>query len=261
MGYLGYTTVVFALCSAWFVREARPYILLAAVGVVLALGPFLHWAGRGYTGFRLPYGAAVSLFPFLSFGGLPSRFVWLATFGLSISAAAGAARLKVSFKHGCLLAVAMSSLAVVETWPHRLRASQMPLPPVLESIRSFPADWNVLDASSGQALWNQMHHEHPMVAGYVTRLPAKAAAQLMSEPALRQFFVGEPWGLATLRGEPQRSGKSVLEILEQWRIKALILPDARRPLAEQSGLTLISEGAGLAVYVVPGSASVVRRGE
>ena len=188
--YIGFVALALCLLGAVRVRAARPYLAVAATGFVLALGPMLHVNGLVWREPLLPYGWLARALPVLEFGGVPTRFSWLTTFGVAVAAGAGLSQLWRGGTVWRAAAVALTALAVVESWPRRQVTTVWGTPRTL--FRQMAADsgrWAVLDASNPhRALWNQVLHGHPMVGGYVTRPPMRFASSLAADPVRRAFF-------------------------------------------------------------------------
>jgi hypothetical protein len=92
----GIVPLVLAAYAFWRERDAwivRYGLLLAAVSLVLSLGPHLLWRGED-TGWPLPYLVGYEWLPPLRALRVPARWGLLASLGLSLAAAAGASRLR-----------------------------------------------------------------------------------------------------------------------------------------------------------------------
>ena len=188
--YIGYVALALAIVGAVRARAARPFLVVAITGFVLALGPMLHVAGLVWREPTLPYGLLAGAFPILEFGGVPTRFSWLTTFGIAVAAGAGLAQLWNNGRAWRVAAVGLTVLALAESWPRRQVTSAWGTPrPFFRRMADDPAPFAVLDASNPQrALWNQTLHHHPMVGGYVTRPPARFGRALTGDPVRRAFF-------------------------------------------------------------------------
>lgn len=188
--YIGYIALALAIVGAIRARAARPYLLVAAAGFVLALGPMLHVGGLVWREPTMPYDWLTRAFPLLEFGGVPTRFSWLTTFGVADAAGAGLAQLWRGGRAWRVAAIALAVVAVAESWPRRQVTAAWGTPrPFFRRMADDRERWAVLDASNPQrALWNQTLHHHPMVGGYVTRPPTRFASALTGDPVRRAFF-------------------------------------------------------------------------
>jgi hypothetical protein len=243
--YLGYVTLILAAC-AFRVERARPYLLIAVVGAILALGPHLQIGGTSRDGL-MPYGWLTTLLPFLNFSGLPSRFAWLTLFGCAVAACAVLNRLCDAGARGRALAIGLTLLALIEVWPKPLVTSSYPRPAIFAEWAKAGGDWAVLDATWwSRALWHQTLHRHPIVGGYVTRYAESSWKALDEDPVLSVFFS------RLMHGKPSTSSVSAAAIAE--RLLALnvrfVVLDATETAVPQPLLPLVERyrGDGIVVY-------------
>jgi hypothetical protein len=104
----------------------------------------------------------------------------------------------------------------------------------------------VLDGTDlGQSLWNQMHHHHPMVAGYATRFPKRVLDSLDAEPTLKAFL---PVPFSGPSSESAEQGRSALR---RAGIRYVLLAGENEKEAAVLGLREIFRTDGLAIYSVP----------
>jgi hypothetical protein len=242
-GYLGWVALALAAWAAVRARASRPWLLVAAAGFTLALGPYLHVLGTVHRGMLLPYGWLERIVPGLVFSGVPTRSSWLATFGISVAAGAALSELCRRGRRGAWLACALAALAVAESWPHPFTTSSYPAPRFLRDLSRDPERWAVLDATDpGRQLWHQVLHRHPQVGGYVTRAPERLERLLTETPALRPFF-GD--GRATVgRDEAVRT-------LQAWKVRFVIVDRQRLAAARALGIPVAWQGDGIVVFEVP----------
>jgi len=245
-GYLGYALIGLALAAGLRLRAARPWLGLALAGAVLALGPRLHVGGRVHAAPLLPYGWLERVLPVLAFAGVPARLSWLATFGLAVAAGGALSALERRGARWAALGVALAALGLLESWPHPFATSSWPAPAFLRRLASDPEPWAVLDGSDPlRQLWHQVLHRHPQVGGYVSRPPARLEAWLEGEPALRPFFAWPP------PSSPYPPRQVSLELLQQLKVRFVIVDRARLAAAQALDLSLAFAGDGLWIYEVP----------
>ncbi len=246
--YVGYVALALALVGGRRSPTARPYLWIALAGALLALGPFLHWGGRIYRQLALPAGLVERLLPVVGFSGLPTRYSWLTTFGLSVASCAALSRLCAKGRIGLLVAVILTATSVAETWPKQVPMSSWPTPSILQEWSHDPERWAVLDGTTGsRPLWHQMTHRHPIVAGYVTRTPRRLWVKLLRDDVLASFL-GPPYG-----GYRQASATAAdaRRQLRNLRIRFVIVEQSRAYSAERLGLVVRELVHDLVVYQVP----------
>ncbi len=243
--YVGYVPLLLAVGAGWRAKASRAWLLVAAFGFALALGPFLHVGGEVYRGVLLPYGWLERLLPALRLGGVPTRLSWLVTLGVTVAAGAMLAQLVRSGRRGPVLACAVAALALAESWPHAFVTSSWPAPRFLRNLALDPERWAVLDATDPQRqLWHGVLHRHPQVGGYVTRAPARLDARLADTPVLRPFFVGGP---------PIPADESI-PALQELGVRFVIVDDSRLAAGRALLRPAVWEGDGIHVYEVPARA-------
>ncbi len=186
--YLGYALLALAVAGAVLASRARIWLFTAALGVVLALGPFLRVGGVLHRDWPLPYGWLTRAFPLLDFTGCPVRAGFVASFSLCVAAAYGLARL-LEPGGGALLrrgaATALVALAAFEFWPHPFTMSRYPEPSIFRDWANDPTPFAVYDVSGdARPLWNAVLHRHPIVDAYLTRVPERVNRWLDDHPVL-----------------------------------------------------------------------------
>jgi hypothetical protein len=191
--YLGWVSLGLALFAALKLKATRPFFAVAVAGFLLALGPHLHVGGRIHADHLMPYGWIEQTLPILKFTGVPTRFSWLATFGIAVAAGATLTALARRGRNGAIAAVVLGALGLAEQWPHSFATSSWPTPPLIREWAKDPERWAVLDATDAQrALWHQVLHHHPQVGGYITRAPQRLETWLTTTPTLSAFFGPRP---------------------------------------------------------------------
>jgi hypothetical protein len=145
--YLGFVLLGLAV---WGVRVApapkrRLLTLTAAVFFVLALGPFLHVAGRSLA-LPLPY-LLLWHVPFVNGMRVPSRFVELLVFALTLLAAYGLSALsaRLGRPQRVVLVCALGAAAAVElaSLPYPVMSTRVP--EIYRRIAATPGDFTVLE--------------------------------------------------------------------------------------------------------------------
>jgi hypothetical protein len=246
--YVGYVVLVLALVAGRESPTARRYLWIALAGALLALGPLLHFGGHIFLQLALPAAWIQWLVPAISFSGLPTRYSWLTTFGLSIAACATLSRLCAKGRIGALFATILTAASLAETWPKQVQMSSWPQPSILEEWSRDPERWAVLDATRGaRPLWHQMAHRHPVVAGYVTRTPQRLWNNLQREDVLTSLL-GPPLGSYRQASVTAADARRKLRSLQ---IRFVIVEQERAYSAERLGLVERERAHDLVVYQVP----------
>lgn len=190
-------------------RIARPWLFLAALMALLALGPLLKVGGMpvgAETGrfeveevrgsIPLPYMALMQL-PFYSWGRIPGRQVMTAMVGLAVLAGLGIAGLPA--RRRTLLTAVASAAIVAEylvIWPYPVGPADIRALPVWREIRAEARgailhlpQWDFFSfPPSNEAMLAQTAHGLALVGGYIHRLPpgaaetAKAIQELVVSP-------------------------------------------------------------------------------
>lgn len=246
--YIGYTALALALAGAGVNRATRAFLWLALAGAILALGPHPHIGGVIYENLALPEAWLAWLVPALNFSGLPLRFSWLTTFGIAAAAAGAMDWLCRRGRMARVAAVALTALALVEAWPRQFVVTVRPAPEIFATWAQDHGRWAVLDATSlSEALWHQMQHHHPIVAGYTTRFPKRLVAAAKSDP-IAAALLPAPFGDGRAI---ELSGTSGQEDLRQLGVRFVIVDEGRTAAAIALKLTERYRGDGLVVYEVP----------
>jgi hypothetical protein len=232
------------------VAAARAFVFVACAGAYLALGPALHVAGVVYGAAIMPYAWVQWAVPLLRFGGIPSRFSWLTAFGLAVAAGAALARLCGRGRMGRALAIAITILSLAETWPQAFPTSVWPTPAIMRTWAADPGGWAVLDATAWpRALWHQTIHQHPMLAGYATRVPERLWNDIRADPVISKLYP-PPIGPAAPE-MPDVPAAGVRARLHALKVRYVIEDEANTSVTARIGLDERYSGEGLVIYEVP----------
>lgn len=185
--------VIVARRRAWIDSgDARFWLAIALVFLVLSMGPFLRVAGVD-TGLPLPQ-ALLRYVPVFSNARIPGRaavMVQLAVAVLFALAMAG-----VSWRRPATAAIAVAF--VVETLPARLPADHVPQADAVDAaltrataagaVAELPLGLRDGFGEVGQldhrALAHQLWHQRPLVGGFVARLPERVERLQLGSPAI-----------------------------------------------------------------------------
>jgi hypothetical protein len=231
-----------AIAAAVVVKAARPWLAVALLGFVLALGPTLHVRGHDFLEGGLPYAWLERALPIIGVVGSPARCGWLVGFGLAVAAGGLLSELARSSRRGPILASALAVLAMAESWPFLDLASSYPAPRFLRDLSRDAERWTVLDATGPyRSSWDQVLHGHAQVLGEVVPVPARLEEAVATTPVLRSFLVD---GKLPPRDEAVRA-------LQDLRVRFVIVDGRRLSVARALRVPLAYEGDGIAIFEVP----------
>jgi hypothetical protein len=256
--YIGLTVLGLAgLSIRLWPPGARPWtwVGLAVLGVVLALGPYLHWGGTILHGVPLPFALLEDVLPFLKLSGAPTRWCFLTVVATSMLAGSGLTAVMHRFGSrrigrvpaAPLVGVAISILVIVELAPRFVEVRRLAQPTFIEALAADPAPGAVYDlGGAGLALVRQMGHGRPMVGGYVSRITRQAKTFVETTPVLR-----------ALRGELSSTADAVREGAQAISLKFLIIPTRHPMRPKLGGLGLVRrfQDQGLEVWEISGAGS------
>ncbi len=250
LGYVAMTLAGFGWLRPSGVRPWR-YLTLFGIGVLLSLGPVLHWGGQAITWMPMPYRAVEGLLPILKLSGAPTRWCFVAVTALPVLAAFGVRALltqvgarrwgPVSQRAG--VAVAVLGLVVAEFWPRSIETRATTQPGFITVLAQDPRAGAVYDqGGAGLALFHQLGHRRPLIGGYISR-----------ETEAARGFVAQTPVLQALRGERLLASAYVSDAAAALGLRFVIVPRAAgqaKRLAEQ-GLLLWERGGGYELWEIP----------
>ncbi len=179
------------LLLAWYARREKTAALwtgLALVTGILSLGPLLKMGGdlvtytveNVSTFIPLPY-VLVKQLPLYDMGRTPARLTESVMLGMAALTALGLARLLAGRRRGAIkLALAVGTLGLIAfeyltLWPMPVTAA--PVPSFYQQIANDGQDYAILDVPVvnrqviGDAMYYQTIHRHPIMSGYLWRIP------------------------------------------------------------------------------------------
>jgi dolichyl-phosphate-mannose-protein mannosyltransferase len=261
--YLGYTVIALGVMAFVLMKKgSRPWAWagLMLIGMLLSLGPVLHWGGKTYTNIPLPYGLFEFIFPFLKMSGAPVRWHIITLLASSILAGAGLSVILARVKERKLgklslafvTAILCGIITMLELLPHWVESRELLYNDFIEEMRATPEDWVVYDlGDANYSLLRQTGHRHKMIGGYVSRSTRPAEDFLKKTPLLR-----------ALRGQTRWKPERIRQAAAEFGLKFVILPynhRARRSLGVQ-GLNLRWSQWGLEVWEIPAPAAADTQG-
>jgi len=156
------------------------WLLFAAVFGVLSLGPRLLVHGHSYARVPLPYALVEHVLPPFKLSGTPIRMMVMVTLAAAVLTAIVLARLDLSRWRDRLILGGFCVALVIEMWPAGLPRTSPTHPPYVDALKALPTTGIVFDGAApdqNRQLYYQTIHEHPIVLGYVSRLPTSVATK------------------------------------------------------------------------------------
>jgi hypothetical protein len=195
--YVGVTILALALLGVRKVRGAAlPWVAVALVLILLALGPVLRVGGRLYPAVPMPYRLVAQLFVvrLLRF---PDRFNMFLALPAAVLAACGItgvlARAHQRGRWAAIVAAGLLGGAILFEYlaiPVPFQRSQVS--PYYARLAAEPGDFAVLNLpidpqASKLYMFAQVTHHRPVLQGHTSRLPQEAYAYLDGHPWLREL--------------------------------------------------------------------------
>jgi hypothetical protein len=183
----------------------RGWVAMAAVGVVLSLGPYLYVRDT-FIEVPLPF-FGLRLLPGFEIVRAPGRFALVGAVGILVLAAIALAHLaRRSPGRATLIVLAAGALTIVELAPRALPERTFVVSPAIAAIAQDPGTGAVLDVPIKWATGERMYgvaegrrrdfmfmvaatvHGRPIVSGSVSRYPEERLERLLAIPVYRQLL-------------------------------------------------------------------------
>ncbi len=190
LGYTALALAVVACCTEW--RRAWPWLVIAIIGLWLALGPLLNIGDRQFEAPML-YRLLMAI-PGMEIARRPGHFVVLTLLALVPLAALGLDALRQRYGSNVLaLAVLLAALELAP--PAWTLQRSITHPAFSELARSDGAVLVLpIDNDSSASLTQQIVHGRPLVGGFLARIPPFPFAN--ETPGVRQLWRLAPDGAA-----------------------------------------------------------------
>jgi interleukin-like EMT inducer protein len=209
--YLGYAALLLAAIAIWKAPQARIWAGLAAIFILITLGPTLRVNGSEYAAPFLPFNLLLDI-PIVKGNRYPSRWSVMVTLALAVMVGYGLAwaseKLKAkSSKLGSLLAFSFLLFALVEHLSIPLPLSNLQIPDVYQTIARDPGNFTVLEiplawrngfrmtGTLDQAMmfeqWYQTEHGHPILGGNTSRNPELKFQYFTEAPVINSIIAVE----------------------------------------------------------------------
>jgi hypothetical protein len=186
--YVGVVALALAVCAGWS-KRTRIWVILAALGAVLALGPLLRvgkdwveYAVGGKTGFVLLPGAFLTGLPFYEWVRDPARFGELTALSVAVLASYGVLVLSRAVGRpaarsalvGGIVACILIDYSSFLPFPTK----SIPIPDFYDSLTADTEVYGILDVGPGlvdfPSMYFQTVHQHPIAIGFYSRIPLEA---------------------------------------------------------------------------------------
>lgn len=272
---LGWVFLFFVFAGRlWRERgPARRWLALACAGTVCSMGTYLHIA-QWNLWLPLPF-YFLRLIPLLSNVRVPER--WMAVGAVSGGVVLALAIHRLSERKGWSLkrvCLAAGVLVLCENWPGIPVAAPPAKRAVYDVLRNQPpggvltvplivGDSSIAagDALPGpfifpwDHLWAQTFHRHPILGGYIGRIPRRLVRLYQADPFMRNLLALEE-GTAGVSGGagPPEADRTACRMARDWDVSYLLAyPQATRPQAwdfvrSNLPLKLIGSSDGAELY-------------
>lgn len=228
--FMGWTVLIGAAVGAvkrW--RNSRLFLFLAAMFILLSLGPALHVGAHTFT-FPTPYRLLAPVLPWLTVDRTPVRHSAAALVAVIALAGMGISAVTQSLtpRRRRMVLVGIGAVILLEFNQAPLAVSQIPVPGFVEEIRKDPAEGSVLplpflpDMKRLSGFY-QMRHGKPLAFQLTSRVddPAyqhNALFRYLDHPRIWLELTGEPraQALQELRAEMSRRQVRWLEVYPKF---------------------------------------------
>ncbi|HPA51008.1 MAG TPA: hypothetical protein PLP50_05330 [Thermoanaerobaculia bacterium] len=229
-------------------RSLAPWLLLAGISFVFALGPTIRFAGRA-----LGPGPYALLAQLPGFSGMRGIHRWDQWFGLGVIVTAtlvlGRLLRALPARRGRLLLVGVAPLLVLDLWTRPVPAQPVPAPsPFDAELRALPRDaivavWPFRRGTSERSWAEQLSHRRRVLNGFQTYPPPIhfwLDSFLSDKPFEAAFAAYSELGVAAievdLEAAPRGSGERLGALLASGA-----LPGVRAAMGSRSRLLLLLE--------------------
>jgi len=193
--FLGYAVLAMVLVAMiWRWQAVRPWIALALVAFLLALGPVLRFNGRLYPAVPMPYRLVGWLAPLRLMRDY-HRFNALLALPVAVLAGYGATMLRdwLAWRRPILLWGILSALILFDYL--NLPAATIPahVPDFYSALAEEPVDFAIVELPGDRQhteyyMFYQTVHGHPLLSGHVSRLPSQAMEFISSVPLVDGIY-------------------------------------------------------------------------
>jgi hypothetical protein len=249
--YLGLAALALALLALWKEPRAGIWGTLAALLMLVTLGPELRVNGQVLSVPFLPFNLLLEI-PFVKGNRYPSRWSVMLTLCLAVLVAYGLSwasrKLKFEFRISnfelALLPLAFLLLTLVEHLSIPLPMSDLRIPGVYQTIAQEPGDFTVLeiplawrngfrqtgtaDEAFMFAQWYQTEHRRPILGGNTSRNPELKFQYFSQAPILSSLIAVEN-GHALDADRLRRDKEVAPKVLRFFGVRYVVWHSPRRP--------------------------------
>ncbi len=193
--FLGYTVLAMVMVAViWRWQAARPWIMLALVAFLLALGPVLRFDGRLYPAVPMPYQLVGWLTPLRLMRDY-HRFNALLALPLAVLAGYGAAVLRdwLARRRPIWLWGVLSALILFDYFNLPAATTLAHVPDFYYTLAKEPGDFAIVELPGDRQhteyyMFYQTVHGRPLLTGHVSRLPPQATEFISSVPLVDDIY-------------------------------------------------------------------------
>ena len=261
--YVGIVGGLLAVIGVWRFRQARGWLALALIAYVFSLGPLLKifdqpvsFTVDGYSSHVVLPWALVQDLPVFNLVRSPGRFNFVVALAIAVLAGWGAAWLLGHLRSEKLRWVVALSLIGLILFDYQtffpLPTASADVPAAIAQLRDredvravFDVPWdNLISAKS--ALYLQTEHQHPMIAGQVTRrTPVDPALLTILETTLDPALLDEAGVDIIIAHKQQLDDDALARLTEHlgapiYEDERFALFDAPEPQIQPGFTTLLS---------------------
>ncbi len=231
-------------------KRTRMWVILAALGAVLALGPLLRvgkdwveYSVAGKTGFVLLPGALLTRLPFYEWVRDPARFGELTAFSIAVLASYGVSVLSGAVgrrvAHYALMGGIVTCILIDYSSFLPFPTQRIPIPGFYDSLAADTDVYGILDVGAGLAdsrsMYFQTVHQHPIAIGFYSRVPS----EVRQYRRLLEQLMGP-------NGDIINAGR-LSSILQQLNIRYVVLHRLSDTTTEEL-MPVLAENLGQPVY-------------
>jgi hypothetical protein len=192
--YIGISTLILIALGIWRLqRTSLPWISMALILILLALGPILRFNGKLYPDVPMPYRLASRLY-LVRLMRIPDRFNIFLALPMAMLAAFGTSSVLNSIQNDrkakVITSFILGGIILFEYLSVPIHLHPLQRSSFLNNLKSARENFAILNlpidpTKSKTYMFEQTIHEHPIVQGHTSRSPADQDAYLSSSAWLK----------------------------------------------------------------------------